>query len=182
MTAWWQSQGEGGNQKRVARLLRTMGLETIDPKPRRREPQPGHRVYPYVLRGVPITRVNHVWSTDMTSIRRHGGLIDLVAVRDGLSRYVLSGAVSSTMDVGCCLEALEQALAQARPEMFNTDQGAQCTSIDFTGRLTTAGMPMSMDGRGRALDNVFVERRWRTVKDEEVSLKDDETPHEARQG
>jgi len=135
-----------------------------------------------VLRGVPITRVNQVWSTDITYIRLHGGFIYLVAVMDWFSRYVLSWAVSITMDVGFCLEALDHALEGARPEIFNRDQGAQFTSLDFTARLASAGIQMSMDGRGRALDNVFVERLWRTVKYEEVSLKDYETPREAMQG
>ena len=182
MTAWLRSQGYAVNHKRVARLLRTMGLETLYPKPRMREPHPAHRVYPYWLRGMPITRVHQVWSTDMTSIRLHGGFVSLVAVMDWLSRYVLSWAVSITMDVGFCLEALDHALGVARPEIFNSDQGAQFTSLDFTGRLAAAGIQMSMDGRGRALDNVFVERLWRTVKYEEVYLKAYETPHEAMQG
>ena len=159
------------NHKRVVRLLRTMGLEAIYPKPRLSAPHPAHRVYPYLLRGVPITRVNQVWSTDITDIRLHGGFMYLVAVMDGFSRYVLSWAVSITMDVGFCLEALEQALAGARPEIFNSDQGAQFTSLDFTGRLAAAGIQISMDGRGRALDNVFVERLWRTVKYEDVYLR-----------
>jgi putative transposase len=182
MTAWLRSQGYAVNHKRVARLLRTMGLETIYPKPQMSEPHPAHRVYPYLLRGVPITRVNQVWSTDITYIRLHGGFIYLVAVMDWFSRYVLSWAVSITMDVGFCLEALDHALERARPEIFNSDQGAQFTSLDFTGRLASAGVQISMDGRGRALDNVFVERLWRTVKYEEVYLKDYETPREAMQG
>jgi len=181
MTAWLRSQGYEVNRKRVARLLHTMGLETIYPKPRLSQSHPDHRIYPYLLRGVPITRVNHVWSTDITYIRLHGGFIYLVAVMDWFSRYVLSWAVSITMDVGFCLEALDQALELAQPEIFNTDQGAQFTSIDFTGRLESAGIRISMDGRGRALDNVFVERLWRTVKYEEVYLKDYETPREAMQ-
>ena len=182
MTAWLQSQGYAVNRKRVARLLRTMGLETIYPKPRMSQPHPAPRVYPYLLRGVPITRVNQVWSTDIPYIRLQSGFIYLVAVMDWFSRYVLSWAVSITMDVGFCLEALDQALGLAQPEIFNTDQGAQFTSNDFTERLTAAGVLMSMDGRGRALDNVFVERLWRTVKYEEVYLKDYETPREAIQG
>ena len=182
MTAWLRSQGDAVNHKRVARLLRTMGLETVYPNPRLSEPHPAHRVSPYLLRGVPITRVNQVWSTDITYIRLHGGFVSLVAVMDWFSRYVLSWAVSITMDVGFCLEALEQALAVARPDIFNSDQGAQFTSVDFTERLTAARIQMSMDGRGRALDNVFVERLWRTVKYEEVYLKDYETPREAMQG
>jgi len=162
--------------------VRTMGLETIYPKPRMSDPHPAHRVYPYLLRGVPITRVNQVWSTDITYIRLHGGFVYLVAVMDWFSRYVLSWAVSIPRDVGFCLEALEHALGVARPEIFNTDQGAQFTSNDFTGRLAAAGILMSMDGRGRALDHVFVERLWRTVKYEEVYVKDYETPREAIQG
>jgi len=156
MTAWLQSQGYPVNHKRVARLLHTMGIEAIYPKPHLSQGHPTHRVYPYLLRGVPITRVNHVWSTDITYIRLHGGFIYLVAVMDWFSRYVLSWAVSITMDVGFCLEALEQALEVARPEIFNSDQGAQFTSLDFTGRLASAGIQISMDGRGRALDNVFI--------------------------
>lgn len=182
MTAWLRSPGYAVNHKRVARLLRTMGLETLYPKPQLSAPHPAHRVYPYLLRGVPITRVNQVWSTDSTYSRLHGGFIYLVAVMDWFSRYVLSWAVSITMDVGFCLEALEQALEVARPEIFNSDQGAQFTSLDFPGRLASAGIPISMDGRGRALDNVFVERLWRTVKYEEVYVKDYETPREAIQG
>lgn len=182
MTAWVRSQGYTVHHKRVARLLHTRGLETIYPKPRLSEPHPAHRVYPYLLHGVPSTRVNQVWSTDITYIRLHGGFISLVAVMDWFSRYVLSWAVSITMDVSFCLEALEQALAVARPDIFNSDQGAQFTSIDFTGRLTAAGIQISLDGRGRALDNVFVERLWRTVKYEEVYLKDYETPREAIHG
>ena len=182
MTAWLRSQGYEVNHKRVARLLRTMGLETIYPHPRTSQPHPEHRVYPYLLRGMSITRVNQVWSTDITYIRLHSGFIYLVAVMDWFSRYVLSWAVSITMDVGFCLEALDQALEVAHPDIFNTDQGAQFTSLDFTGRLQAAGIRISMDGRGRALDNVFVERLWRTVKYEEVYLKEYETPREAIQG
>jgi putative transposase len=143
MTAWLRSQGYAVNHKRVARLLRTMGLETIYPKPRMSDPHPAHRVYPYLLRGVPITRVNQVGSTDITSIRLHGGFISLVAVMDWCSRYVLSWAVSITMDVGFCLEALDRALEVAHPEIFNSDQGAQFTSLDFTGRLAAAGIQIS---------------------------------------
>lgn len=165
MTAWLRRQGYAVNHKRVARLLRTMGLETIYPKPRTSQPHPAHRVYPYWLRDVPITRVNQVWSTAITYIRLHAGFLYLVAVMDWFSRYVLSWAVSITMDVGFCLDALDHALEVARPEIFNSDQGAQFTSLDFTGRLASAGIQISMDGRGRALDNVFVER---AVADREV--------------
>jgi putative transposase len=179
MTAWLKTQGYAVNHKRVARLLRTMGLEILYAKPGTSQPQPGHRVYPYLLRGVPITRVNQVWSTDITYIRLRSGFVYLVAVLDWFSRYVLSWAVSITLDVGFCLDALEQALWRAQPEVFNSDQGAQFTSTELTSRLEAAGIRMSMDGRGRALDNIFVERLWRTVKYEEVYLKEYETPREA---
>jgi putative transposase len=182
MTAWLRSQGYAVNHKRVARLLRTIGVETIYPKPRLSQRHPEHRLYPYLLRGVPITRVNQVWSTDITSIRLQGGFLSLVAVMDWCSRYVLSWAVSITMEVDFCLEALDQALEVARPEIFNSDQGAQFTSLAFTGRLVSAEIQISMDGRGRALDNVFIERLWRTLKYEEVYVKDYETPREAMQG
>jgi putative transposase len=181
MTAWLQSQGYPVNRKRVARLMHKMGLETLYPKPRLTPLHPGHRIYPYLLRDVPITQVNQVWSTDITYIRLHAGFIYLVAVMDWFSRYVLSWAVSITMEVGFCLDALEQALVRAKPDIFNSDQGSQFTSLEFTGRLETAGIRISMDGRGRALDNVFVERLWRTVKQEEVYLKDYRTPWEATQ-
>lgn len=183
MRAWLRRrQGYEVNHKRVARLMRTMGLETIYTKPRTSQPEPEHRVYPYLLRGIPITHVNQVWSTDITYIRLHSGFVYLVAVMDWFSRYVLSWAVSITMDVGFCLEALEQALGIAKPDVVNSDQGSQFTSLDFTGRLESAGIRISMDGRGRALDHVFVERLWRSVKYEEVYLNDYETPREATQG
>ena len=182
MTAWLRSQGYAVNRKRVTRLMQQMGLEAIYTKPQLSQAAEGHAIYPYLLRGVKIERVNHVWSTDITYIRLQQGFIYLVAVIDWFSRYVLSWAVSITLDGSFCLEALEQALEVARPDIFNSDQGAQFTSLDFTGRLTAAGIQISMDGRGRALDNVFVERLWRTVKYEEVYLKDYETPHEAMQG
>ena len=182
MTAWLRSQGYPVHHKRVARWLHTMGIEAIYPTPHLRQGHPTHRVYPDVLRGVPSTRVHHVWRTDITYSRLHGGLISLVAVRDWCSRSVLSWAVSSTMDVGFGLEAFDQALGVARPDIFHTDQGAQFPRNDCTGRLAAAGIQMSMDGRGRALDNVCIERLWRTVQYEEVSLKDDETPREAIEG
>jgi putative transposase len=131
---------------------------------------------------VPITRVNQVWSTDITDIRLHAGLIYLVAVLDWFSRDVLSWAVSIPMDGGFCLDALEHALGVAQPEVFNSDPGAQCTSTEFTSRLAGAGIQISMDGRGRALDNVVVERLWRTVKYEEVYVQDYQTPREAATG
>ena len=182
MTAWLKAQGHVVNVKRVARLMRVMGLEAIYPKPRTSQRAPEHRVYPYLLRGLSIRRVNHVWSTDITYIRLHSGFIYLVAVLDWFSRYVVSWAVSLTLEVGFCVEALERALEGAQPEIFNSDQGAQFTSLDFTSRLEAAGIQISMDGRGRALDNIFVERLWRTVKYEEVYLNDYKTPKAAVSG
>ena len=168
MTAWLRCQGYGVNHKRVARLLRQIGVEAIYPKPRLSQPAAGHVIYPYLLRGVTVNRVNQVWSADITYVRLAGGFIYLVAVMDWCSRYVLSWAVSITMDVAFCVEALTQALRHSQPEIFNTDQGAQFTSLAFTEQLKNSGIRISMDGRGRALDHVCVERLWRSVKDEEV--------------
>jgi putative transposase len=182
MTAWLRQRGYAVNPKRVGRLMRQMGLEAIYPKPRLSQPAAGHTIYPYLLHGVTVDRVNQVWSADITYIRLQAGFVYLVAVMDWFSRYVLSWTISITMDVACCVEALDQALRQGHPEMFNTDQGVQFTSQAFTARLQKGGIRISMDGRGRALDNVFVERLWRTVKSEEVYLRDDETVWEARQG
>ena len=183
MTAWLRSQGYAVNHKRVARLMQQMGIAAIYAKPKLSQASAGHTIYPYLLRGVKIARVNHVWSTDITYIRLHQGFLYLVAVMDWFSRYVLSWALSVTLDGQFCREALLQALRHgARPELFNTDQGVQFTSSDFTGLLKHEGIQISMDGRGRALDNVFVERLWRTVKYEEVYLKDYTTVREARQG
>jgi putative transposase len=183
MTAWLRSQGYAVNHKRVAHLMQQMGIAAIYAQPKLSQASAGHTIYPYLLRGVKIARVNHVWSTDITYIRLHQGFLYLVAVMDWFSRYVLSWALSVTLDGQFCREALLQALRHgARPEIFNTDQGVQFTSSDFTGLLKHEGIQISMDGRGRALDNVFVERLWRTVKYEEVYLKDYTTVREARQG
>lgn len=170
MTAWLRREGHEVNRKRVRRLMRLMGLEAIYPKPRLSASGAGHKVYPYLLRNVAIERVNQVWSTDITYIPMPHGFMYLTAVIDWHSRYVLSWRLSNTLDVGFCLEALEEALSQGCPEVFNTDQGVQFTSASFTGRLEAAGAQVSMDGRGRCLDNVFVERLWRTVKYEYVYL------------
>lgn len=172
MTAWLGTQGEWVNKKRVRRLLRVLGLQAIYPRPRLSEPIPGHKIYPYLLRNVAITRVNQVWSTDITYIRLRQGFIYLVAIIDWFSRYVLSWEVSITMESSFCVAALDWALRSARPEIFNTDQGSQFTSQEFTGRLLAQGIEISMDGRGRALDNIFIERLWRSVKYEEVYLND----------
>jgi len=158
-------------------------LEAIYPKPRLSQPAAGHRIYPYLLRGVRIERPDQVWSTDITYIRLLAGYVYLVAVIDWYSRYVLSWELSVSMESSFCLSALDWALqAKRRPEIFNTDQGAQFTSMEFTGRLEELEIRISMDGRGRALDNVFVERLWRSVKYEEVYLKDYESVPAAAAG
>ena len=162
----------GVNRKRVQRLMRVMGLEAIYPKQRTTRPAKGHKIYPYLLRNLAVTRPNQVWASDITYVPLRHGFLYLVAVMDWYSRYVLSWRLSNTLEGTFCLEALEEALGRARPEIFNTDQGAQFTASSFTGRLEAAGVAISMDGRGRALDNVFVERLWRSVKYEEVYLKD----------
>ncbi len=183
MTAWLATQGYAVNAKRVRRLLRLMGLEAIYPGPRTSRAAAGHRIYPYLLRGVPITARNQVWSTDITYVRIRRGFCYLVAVIDWYSRYVLAWEVATSLDVGFCLTALERALAGTHnnglPGVFNTDQGAQFTSGDFTGRLGAQGIKISMDGRGRALDNIFVERLWRSVKQEEVYIHDYQSVSEA---
>jgi putative transposase len=181
MTAWLRSRGDAVNHKRVRRLLRTMGLEAIYAKPWLSQPAEGHTIYPYLLRGVTVSRSNQVWSTDITYVRLQSGFVYLVAVMDWFSRYVLSWAVSITLDAAFCLEALDHALSRGQPEIFNTDQGAQFTSGEFTARLQQGRIRISMDGRGRALDNVFVERLWRTVKYEEVYLRDYQSVWDARQ-
>jgi putative transposase len=180
MTAWLRCQGYAVNPKRIRRLLRQMGLEAIDPKPRLSQPAAGHGIYPYLLRGVTIAHINQVWSADITYIRLASGFVYLVAVIDWFSRYVLSWATSITMDVAFCLQALDHALHHGRPEIFNTDHGAQFTSLAFTERLQKGGVRISMDGRGRALDNVFVERLWRSVKYEEVYVRDYQSAWDAR--
>jgi putative transposase len=182
MTAWLRQQGHAVNHKRVGRLLRRMGLEAVYPKPRLSAPADGERRYPYLLRDLAIERPDQVWSTDITYVRLRAGFLYLVAVLDWHSRYVLAWALSNTLDTAFCLEALEAALGRGRPEIFNTDQGAQFTSRAYTDRLERAGVRVSWDGRGRALDNVFVERLWRSVKWEEVYLKDYQTVAEAARG
>jgi putative transposase len=156
-----------------------MGLEAIYPKPNLSQKAIGHRVYPYLLRGMKIERANQVWSTDITYIKMLGGFIYLVAILDWFSRYVLSWEVSTTLDSEFCQSALERALRLAQPIIFNTDQGVQFTNQSFAERLMRRGIKISMDGRGRALDNIFVERLWRSIKYEEVYLKDYETVPEA---
>jgi putative transposase len=183
MTAWLRKEKQHlVTHKRVRRLLRLMGLEAIYRKPRLSVAAPGHQIYPYLLRGVNIDRVNKVWSTDITYIRLVGGFVYLVAIIDWYSRYVLSWEVSTTLESDFCLSALERALRLARPEIFNSDQGSQFTSQAFIGILKEHGIAISMDGRGRALDNIFVERLWRSVKYENVYLNDYRTVPEAING
>jgi putative transposase len=182
MTAWLRQLGCEVNPKRVSRLLRLMGLEAIYPKPRLSRPGVTLQRYPYLLRDLRVMQANQVWSTDITYVRMRRGFLYLVAVLDWYSRYVLSWELSNTLDGAFCLSALEQALGQAQPEIFNTDQGAQFTSLVFTGRLAEAGIRISWDGRGRALDNVFVERLWRSVKYEEIYLNEYETVSDALKG
>lgn len=170
MMIWLRQEGHAVNRKRVQRLMRLMGLEAVYPKPRLSVGGVGHKVYPYLLRNVVIERVNQVWSTDITYIPMPNGFMYLTAVIDWYSRYVLSWRLSNTLDVGFCIEALEEALGQGCPEVFNTDQGVQYTSLSYTSRLEVAGAKVSMDGKGRCLDNVFVERLWRSVKYEDVYL------------
>ena len=163
------------NHKRVYRLMRRMGLRSVAPRPKTSGSNPEHKIYPYLLRDVKITRPNQVWSTDITYIPIQRGFMYLVAVIDWYSRFVLSWEISNTLDVDFCLTALERAFEHGTPEIFNTDQGAQFTANAFTGRLTKAGVRISMDGRGRYVDNIFVERLWRTVKYENIYLSDYDT-------
>jgi len=175
MTEWLRQEGHRVGPKRVRRLLRQMGLEAVYRKPRLSKPAPGHRIYPYLLRSARIEQPNDVWAMDITYVRMERGFAYLTAVMDWVSRYVLAWRLSQTLDVGFCLEALEEALSYGRPEIFNTDQGAQFTSDAFTSRLEREEIQISMDGRGRFLDNIFIERLWRTVKYEEVYLHDYES-------
>jgi putative transposase len=171
------------NRKRVQRLMRVMGIQSIAPKPNTSRRNKQHKVYPYLLRNVPINRVNQVWSTDITYIRMGRGFCYLVAIIDWHSRAVLSWRLSNTMDTGFCLEALKGALAKfGRPEIFNTDQGSQFTSDLFTEELLSNGVKISMDGKGRYLDNILVERLWRSVKYEEIYPKQHETIGDVRKG
>jgi putative transposase len=180
MTAWLQRQGHRVNRKRIQRLMRLMGLMAIYPKPRLSAAGPDHKIYPYLLKGLKVSRPDHVWTADITYIRLVHGFVYLVVVMDWHSRYVLSWELQTTLDKRFCLEALEGALQTSRPEIFNTDQGAQFTSPAFVEALENNGIRVSMDGRGRVYDNIFVERFWRSVKYEEVYLHEYQTVAEAR--
>lgn len=182
MTAILRREGHAINSKRVRRLMQVMGLEALYCKPNTSKPHPQHHVYPYLLKGLTITVPNQVWATDITYIRLHSGWVYLVAIIDWYSRYVLSWRLSESMDVSFCLEALEDALSQATPDIFNSDQGSQFTSELFTAMLQAADIAISMDGRGSYHDNIFTERLWRSIKYEEVYLKEYASLAEAESG
>ena len=182
MTAVLERAGESVNRKRVQRLMRLMGLEGLFPGRRTTVATPGAKLYPYLLRDRTLSRIDEVWSSDITYVPMRHGFMYLTAVIDWYSRYVLSWRLSNTLDGGFCLEALDEALSGGRPEIFNTDQGSQFTSREYTGRLEEAGVAVSRDGRGRALDNVFVERLWRSVKYEDIYIKDYERVSELATG
>lgn len=170
------------SRQRVQMLMRVMGLEAIYPKPNLSKPHPAHKVYPYLLKNLEITRSNQVWGIDITYIPMRKGWLYLVAIIDWFSRYVVSWELSTSLEVEFCLTAINKALSLAIPEIVNSDQGSQFTSNDFTGVLLSKGIKISMDGRGRAFDNIFTERLWRSVKYEEVYLKDYQIVGEAKEG
>ncbi len=182
MTAYLCREGYEVGEKRVRRLLRKMGLEAVYPKPNLSKQHLDHKIYPNLLRGLEITQPNQVWSTDITYIRLDKGFVYLVAIIDWYSRYVLGWALSTTLEADFCIETLEGVLENASCEIFNTDQGSQFTTNRFTRVLIAKGIKVSMDGRGRALDNIFVERLWRSVKYEKVYLCDFQSVAEARDG
>jgi putative transposase len=182
MRDWLRNQGYWINEKRVRRLMRLMGLYAIYPRPRTSRSLPDHKVYPYLLKGMRIDRPDQVWASDITYIRLLHGFVYLVVIMDWFSRYVLSWELSITLEKEFCLEALRRALLISRPEIFNSDQGAQFTSEDFVRILKDTEIQISMDGRGRLYDNIFVERLWRTVKYEEVYLNDYISVPVARKG
>ncbi len=182
MTAHLRKLGHEVNRKRVQNLMRKMGLEAIFPGPNLSKRNMQHKVYPYLLGGLKVTRANQVWSTDITYIPINGGFAYLVAVIDWHTRYVLSWRLSTSLELGFCVDALEEALSKGKPEIFNTDQGSQFTSEAFTSKLLSAGIKISMDSKGRALDNIFVERLWRSLKYENIYLNAYQSVSEARQG
>lgn len=182
MTEFLRDQGYHVNPKRIRRLLRKMGLEAIYPKPRLSEQNPEHKIYPYLLKGLDINRIDQVWSTDITYIKLAHGFVYLMAIMDWHSRYVLNWQLSTTLEADFCVEALKETLETKQCEIFNTDQGSQFTTSKFTTPLIEKGIQVSMDGRGRALDNIFVERLWRSVKYEKIYLHDFQTVNEVYQG
>jgi putative transposase len=182
MTKWLESERHEVNHKRVYRLMRKMGLEAVYPKPRTSQGGSTHRIYPYLLRNVKVDRPNQVWAADITYIPLTHGFMYLVAIMDWYSRFILSWQLSNSLEGSFCVEALEEALSWQRPEIFNSDQGVQFTSNVFTSVLEDASVAISMDGRGRVFDNILVERLWRTIKYEDIYLKDYETVLALREG
>jgi putative transposase len=180
MSVALKRNGHEAGRKKARTLMAIMGIEAIYPKPNLSKPFLGHKIYPYLLRGLPITGNNQVWGTDITYIRLNSGWLYLVAIMDWFSRYVLSWELSTSLEQEFCLRALETALGRGRPKIFNSDQGSQFTSLDFTSRLEKESILVSMDGRGRAMDNIFTERLWRTIKYEEVYIKDYQNISETR--
>jgi putative transposase len=180
IAAWLKSQGQAVNRKLVQRLMHKMGLRAIYRRPRTSQPRVGHKIYPYLIRDMVVTRPNQVWAADITYIPMAHGFLYLVAIIDWYSRYVLAWRLSNTLDEGFCIEALKEALRNGKPEIFNTDQGSQFTGEAFTGILEGNGIRISMDGKGSYTDNLFIERLWRTVKYEEVYLKAYADGHDAR--
>lgn len=170
------------NRKRVQRCMREMGLEAVFPGPNLSKPAPGHKIYPYLLRNVTASYPNHIWGIDITYIRLQKGWMYLVAILDWYSRYVVSWELDQTLEMPFVLDAVDHALAQARPDIINSDQGSHFTSPQYLDRFLAVGSQISMDGRGRAMDNIFTERLWRSVKYEEVYLNEYVTPRQARQG
>jgi putative transposase len=182
MTDYLRRSGYPVNRKRVSRLMQVMGIQAIYPRPRTSQKGKDHKIYPYLLRGVTIDRENQVWAADITYIPMTRGFMYLVAIMDWHSRFVLSWELSNTLDSEFCVHALITALKYGSPDIFNTDQGSQFTSNDFTDHLLSAGIQISMDGRGRVMDNIFIERLWRSLKYEDIYIKDYETVNQLREG
>lgn len=182
MTVYLQRQGHQVNHKRVERLMQKMGLQALCPRPSTSQRAPDHQVYPYLLRGLEITRPLQVWAADITYVPMMEGFMYLVAILDWFSRYVVAWDLSNSLETSFCLQALQQALKTGKPDIFNTDQGTQFTALTFTSALLQEGIRISMDGRGRAFDNIFVERLWRTVKYEDIYLKNYEAVPALRTG
>jgi len=182
MTVVLRKMGYPIGPKRVARLMRSIGIQAIYPKQNLSKPNAGHQKFPYLLKGLEINRPNQVWATDITYIRLVNGFVYLVAIMDWYSRYVISWRLSNTMDTQFCIEALQEALTKGCPEIFNSDQGSQFTSDDFVNVIKGKNIRISMDGRGRAFDNIMIERLWRSVKYEEVYIKDYQTVRDAYRG
>ncbi len=182
MTGYLRKRGYCVNHKRTARLMGLMGIQSVSPKPSLSGKHPDHKIYPYLLRDMVVNRCNQVWCTDITYIRLKRGFLYLAAIMDWFSRYVIAWRLSNTLDVNFCLDMLHEALRKRRPEIFNSDQGVQFTSGSFTRILKDRDVKISMDGRGRCFDNIFIERLWRSVKYEEVYIYDYQNPREAYSG